>query len=171
MEWSLLKQSLGPFYIYIEIFISYLVLTGPFILLALTINALLAKLVKKQWVFSIAARYGHIRIIRYTVLPFLGLFTMTNPSCYEVGNQLEEKDKPAFYDASVSFCHPVTGLFPYSNSGELFFLIGSLYPVIKLNISIVQYGVLYFIAGLLVILIRGTVTEILTQRFLKKSTE
>ena len=169
MGLDMLKNSLGPFYVYIEIFLSYLILTGPFILIALTINAFLSKLVKRQWVLYLASKLGHYRIIRYMILPFVSLFSMTSPSCYEVGSKLKEEHKPAFYDSSVSFCHPVTGLFPYSNSGELFFLIGVLYPVIVLDMSLVQFGLTYFLIGMMVIMIRGTVTEILTRRILERS--
>jgi PTS system glucitol/sorbitol-specific IIC component len=169
LELSLIQNSLGPFYVYVEVFFTYLMLTGPFILLALTINAFLSKLVQRHWVFYIAERFGQFRVVRYMVLPFVSLFAMTNPSCYEVGSQLKEKHKPAFYDASVSFCHPITGLFPYSNSGEIFFLIGAIYPVIKLDLSLIQFGIIYFIVGLVVSMIRGIVTEILTEKFLRRA--
>ncbi len=167
MDLKLVQDNLGSMYKFIEIFLSYLVIVGPFILVALTINAFLSKMVKKQWIFHLAEKFGHIRLVRYTFLPFISLFAMTNPSCYEVGDKLKEKHKPAFYDAAVSFCHPITGLFPYSNSGELFFLIGALYPVIKLDLSLFQFGIAYFLIGLAVILIRGTVTEWLTKKMIR----
>src|SRR5690554_1129184 len=50
---------------------------------------------------------------RYTVFPFLAVFFLTNPMAYTFGKFLEEKYKPAFYDAAVSFVHPITGLFPH----------------------------------------------------------
>lgn len=167
MNLDLIKHNVGPMYTFIDIFLSYLIIIGPFILVALTINAFLSKWVKKQWIFQLASKFGHISLVRYILLPFISLFAMTNPSCYEVGNQLKEKDKPAFYDAAVSLCHPVTGLFPYSNSGELFFLIGALYPVIKLDISLFEFGITYFMIGLIIIFIRATVTEFLTKQFIK----
>lgn len=162
------ENSVGQFSVLIDIFVSYLVTTGPYLLVALTANALLSKVVKKQWLFIVAEKYGHLWLVRYTILPILGLFVMTNPSSYELGSQLKEDQKPAFYDASVSFCHPVTGFFPYSNSGELFFLIGALYPIVKLDISLWTFALIYFLAGIAVMWIRGTVTELLTKRYLKQ---
>ena len=35
--------------------------------------------------------------------------------CFTFGQFVEEKYKPAFYDAAVSFVHPVTGLFPHAS--------------------------------------------------------
>jgi PTS system glucitol/sorbitol-specific IIC component len=167
MQWELLEQPWGPLKPFIEVFLSYLIVTGPFILVALTINSLLAKCVKKEWVFALAKMLGHIRIFRYMLIPFVSLFALTNPSCYETGKFMKEEHKPSFYDASVSFCHPITGLFPYSNSGELFFFLGMLYPIIKLDLPLWQFGLGYLLAGFLIIFLRGTVTELLTERFLK----
>ncbi|MGO0916374.1 PTS glucitol/sorbitol transporter subunit IIC [Clostridioides difficile] len=40
--------------------------------------------------------------------------------CYTFGRFLKEEHKAGFYDAAVSFVHPITGLFPHANAGELF---------------------------------------------------
>jgi glucitol/sorbitol PTS system EIIC component len=162
------ENSIGQVSVLIDIFISYLVAVGPYLLVILTANAFLSKLIKKEWLFHLAEKYGHLWLIRYTLLPILGLFVMANPSCYELGDKLKEDQKPAFYDASVSFCHPVTGFFPYSNSGELFFLIGALYPIVKLELSLWTFALIYFLAGIAVMWIRGTVTELLTKKYLKQ---
>ncbi|EXX85361.1 PTS sorbitol transporter subunit IIC [Paenibacillus darwinianus] len=158
----------GPLKPFVDIFLSYLFTTGPYILVSLAIGSLLSKLVQKQWVFWIAEHFGQFRVVRYMLLPFLSLFALTNPACYEIGSALKERHKPAFYDAAVSFCHPVTGLFPFSNSGEIFFLIGALYPVIKLGIPVWQFAIAYFVIGLVVIMIKALMTEYLTQRFLNQ---
>ena len=82
-----------------------------------------------------------------------------NPMQYSFGRFVEEKYKPSFYDASVSFCHPITGLFPHANAGELFVFMGIAEGVKKVAGSYADLAVRYFIVGLIVILIRGIVTE------------
>ena len=58
------------------------------------------------------------------VLPALSVFFLTNPMCYTMGQFLPERYKPAFYDSQVSFVHPITGIFPHANAGELFVYLG-----------------------------------------------
>ena len=54
-----------------------------------------------------AARLAAGNILtRYTVLPVLAVFFLTNPMCYTFGTFLDERYKPAFYDSAVSFVHP-----------------------------------------------------------------
>mgnify|MGYP000996452956 CR=1 FL=1 len=79
--------------------------------------------------------------------------------CYSFGKFLEEKHKPAFYDAAVSFVHPITGLFPHANAGELFVYMGIAAGLQKLDLPLGDIAVRYFIVGVIVILIRGLLTE------------
>ena len=79
--------------------------------------------------------------------------------CYTFGRFVEEKYKPAYYDAAVSFVHPITGLFPHANAGELFVWLGIAEGVQKAGHSTAGLAVRYFIVGLIVILIRGLLTE------------
>ena len=78
---------------------------------------------------------------------------------YSFGRFLDEKYKPAFYDSSVSFMHAITGLFPHANAGELFVFMGIAEGVKKVAGSYSDLAVRYFIVGLIVITIRGIVTE------------
>lgn len=70
---------------------------------------------------------------RYTVLPVLSVFFLTNPMAYTFGSFLEEKHKPAFYDAAVSYVHPPLGLFPHINPGEYFVWGGVLVALLELE--------------------------------------
>ncbi len=79
--------------------------------------------------------------------------------CYSFGKFLDEKYKPAFYDSAVSFVHPVTGLFPHANSGELFVYMGIAAGLQTLGLPLGDIAVRYFIVGVIVILIRGLLTE------------
>jgi PTS system glucitol/sorbitol-specific IIC component len=101
-------------------------------------------------------------ITRYTIFPVLAMFFLTNPMAYSFGKFLEEKYKPAFYDAAVSFCHPITGLFPHANAGELFVWLGISSGITELGLSVSGLAVRYFLVGVVVILIRGIVTEKIT---------
>ncbi len=101
-------------------------------------------------------------ITRYTIFPVLAMFFLTNPMAYSFGKFLEEKYKPAFYDAAVSFAHPITGLFPHGNPGELFVWLGISSGITELGLSVAGLAVRYFIVGVVVILIRGIVTEKIT---------
>lgn len=102
--------------------------------------------------------------VRYIALPIVAVFFLTNPMAYTMGRFLPEKLKPAFYDSAVSFVHPPLGLFPHVNPGELFVWAG-----IALGVT-TGYGaattarlaVAYLITGLVVIFIRGIVTEHIT---------
>ena len=89
----------------------------------------------------------------------MALLFLGNPSCYTFGRFVEEKYKPAYYDACVSFVHPITGLFPHANAGELFVYMGIATGIQQLGLATGTLAVRYFIVGVIVILIRGILTE------------
>ena len=106
--------------------------------------------------------------IRYLVLPFLSVFFLTNPMAYTMGRFLPESRKPAFYDSAVSFVHPITGLFPHANPAELFVYLGIANGVRTLGLPLGDLAVRFFYVGLIVIFIRGVVTEIITNIMLSR---
>src|SRR3954451_21927683 len=107
-------------------------------------------------------------ITRYTIMPILAVLVLTNPMCYTFGRFLRERYKPAFYDSAVSFVHPVTTFFPYANAGELFVWLGVSAGVAKLGLSTVPLAIRYFLVGVVVILIRGVVTERITAYLIRR---
>lgn len=110
----------------------------------------------------IAGRDGLIYLpLRYLVLPVVSVFLLTNPMCYTMGRFLPERRKAAFYDSSVSFVHPILGLFPHANPGELFVYAGIAAGITKLGLPIGDLAIRYFYVGLIVIFIRGIVTDII----------
>lgn len=133
------------------------------IVLLTAVNALIA-LIGEERVTKVARFTTKNIILRYTVFPVLSVFFLTNPMCYTFGQFLPEKQKPAFYDAAVSFVHPILGLFPHANAGELFVWVGISSGITTLGLSISPLAIRYFLVGLIVILIRGIVTEIITRR-------
>jgi glucitol/sorbitol PTS system EIIC component len=108
--------------------------------------------------------------VRYLVLPVLAVFFFTNPMAYTVGRFLPERYKPAFYDSAVSFVHPITGLFPHANSGELFVYLGIAAGITTLGLGLGDLAIRYLLVGMVVILIRGLVTEFITARMMSRRT-
>lgn len=117
------------------------------------------KLIGEEKVENFASKITGNFICRYLVLPFLAVFCLANPMCYSFGRFVDEKYKPAYYDATVSFVHPVTGLFPHANAGELFVFMGIADGISKLGYSTTPLAMRYIIVGMIVMLIRGVVTE------------
>ena len=111
---------------------------------------------------------GRYMITRYSIMPVLAMLLLTNPMAYTFGRFLRERHKPAFYDSAVSFCHPVTTFFPYANAGELFVWLGVANGVTQLGQSVVPLAVRYFAVGVVVIVIRGVVTELITSYLIKR---
>jgi PTS system glucitol/sorbitol-specific IIC component len=106
--------------------------------------------------------------VRYLVLPVLSVFFLTNPMAYTMGRFLPERYKPAFYDSAVSFVHPITGIFPHANAGELFVYLGIAAGITTLGLSTGDLAVRYLLVGMVVILMRGIVTEIITARMMAR---
>lgn len=149
-----------------EVFVGLTTGIIPLLIILLTfVNALIALIgadrIDKvgEW----AARDGLIYYpVRYILLPFLSCFFLTNPMAYTMGRFLPEKYKPAFYDAAVSYVHPPTGIFPHINPGELFVWLGIAAGIEAQGLSVVPLAVRYLLVGLVVIFIRGIVTERIT---------
>lgn len=115
-----------------------------------------------QW----SARWA---ITRYTIMPIIAVILLTNPMCYSFGIYLPERQKPAFYDAAVSFVHPVTAFFPHANAGEIFVWAGVAAGVLKADKgSYALLALLYFATGIVVIFIRGVVTEWITRLLIRR---
>jgi len=106
--------------------------------------------------------------VRYIVLPFVAVFVLTNPMAYTMGRFLPERFKPAFYDSAVSFVHPILGIFPHANPGELFVYVGIATGIQQLGYGLGDLAVRYLLVGLVVIFIRGIVTERITARMMNR---
>lgn len=108
---------------------------------------------------------------RYLLLPIVAVFVLTNPMAYTMGRFLPERYKPAFYDSAVSFVHPPLGILPHVNPGELFVWAGIANGVQSAYgaTAMADLAVRYLLTGLVVILIRGIVTERITAAMWKRS--
>lgn len=137
------------------------------IVLITGVNALIA-IIGPEKVDGFMKAISKNRVLRYMVMAPLSMFILCNPMAYTFGRFLEEKYKPAFYDAAVSFCHPITGLFPHANAGELFVYLGIANGITALGLELGPLALRYFLVGLVVILIRGLLTERITLMMMKR---
>lgn len=131
----------------------------PMVVCLMTFVNSIIKLVGTEKVEAFAKKITKFAVLRYTLLPLMAVFFLGNPMCYTFGRFCDEKYKPAYYDAAVSFVHPITGLFPHANAGELFVWLGIAQGLQQAGLSTGGLAVRYFIVGLIVILIRGLLTE------------
>ena len=131
----------------------------PMVVCLMTFVNSIIKLVGTERVESFAKKITKYAVLRYTLLPLMAVFFLGNPMCYTFGRFVEEKYKPAYYDAAVSFVHPITGLFPHANAGELFVFLGIATGLQEAGYNTGALAVRYFIVGLIVILLRGLLTE------------
>ena len=131
----------------------------PMVVCLMTAVNSVIKLIGEERVTRFAQKATGNVFGRYLVLPVLAVMFLGNPMCYTFGRFVEDKYKPAYYDAAVSFVHPITGLFPHANPGELFVYMGIAAGITTLGLNLGALAVRYFIVGLIVIFIRGIVTE------------
>ena len=137
------------------------------IILLTLINAIIA-LIGEERVMNFAKKITKYRILRYTLLPFMALFFLPNPMCYTMARFVEEKDKAACIDGMFTFAHPMLGLFPHANPGELFVWSGIAAGITTLGASITPLAVRAILVAFIVAFIRGNLTEFITVKLLKK---
>ncbi|HOA76413.1 MAG: glucitol/sorbitol system component [Synergistaceae bacterium] len=151
-----------------ETFVGLLTGIVPTLVCLMTAVNALVKFVGEDRVNRWGESASRVAPLRYTVMPVMAVFFLTNPMAYTFGRFLPEKYKPAFYDAAVSFVHPILGLFPHANPAELFVYMGIAQGIQQLGLPVGELAIRYFIVGVIVILIRGMVTERLTLRMAKQ---
>ncbi len=144
-------------------FVGLVVGIVPLLIVLMTfVNALIAMIgpEKIDKLGETAAKEGILYYpLRYMIFPFLAVFFLTNPMAYTMGRFLPEKYKPAFYDSAVSMVHPPLGIFPHVNPGEYFVWGGIAAGITDAGYPIGDLAIRYLLVGLVVILIRGIVTE------------
>lgn len=141
----------------------------PLLMVMLTFMYALTTWIGEERVTNAVRWAGRFTVTRYTIMPVLAVLLLTNPMAYTFGRFLPERYKPAFYDSAVSFVHPVTSLFPHANAGEIFVWAGVSAGV--LQVAPEKYAtlaILYFLVGIVVILIRGIATQWMTNLLIKR---
>ncbi|EIO9131896.1 PTS glucitol/sorbitol transporter subunit IIC [Listeria monocytogenes] len=149
-------------------FVSFITGIVPLLIVLLTFTYSIIAFIGEERVNRAIQFSAKNMILRYTLMPVLSVLMLTNPMAYTFGRFVKEHQKPAFYDSVVSFLHPVTGLFPYANAGELFVYLGIANGVVEAGYSMSSLAVRYFLAGLVVILMRGVITETITKFLMRK---
>lgn len=146
-------------------------LTGivPLLMVMLTAMYAITTWIGEERVTHAIQWAGQWSLTRYTIMPFLAMLLLTNPMAYTFGRFLPERYKPAFYDSAVSFCHPITALFPHANAGEIFVWAGVSAGVQQAAPDkYATLAILYFLVGLVVILMRGVATQWMTAVLIKR---
>lgn len=150
-----------------ETFVGMLTGIVPTLICLITAVNAIIKFVGEERIHNFAQKCTKNIVLRYTVFPVLAVFFLTNPMAYTFGKFLPEYQKPAFYDSAVSFVHPVTGIFPHANAAELFVYMGIAQGITTLGLPLGPLAIRFFIVGIIVILIRGIVTEKITISMMK----
>ncbi len=154
---------IGLFQAGAETFVGFVTGIIPLLIVLLTFFYALTNIIGQDRVHRAAHFAAGNIFTRYTLLPVLAVLFLTNPMAYTFGTFLDEKYKPAFYDSAVSFVHPPLGLFPHVNAAELFVWLGVAEGIRRLGLPLGDLAVRYLIVGLIVILIRGLLTQYITQ--------
>ena len=163
------KYFIGIFQKGGEVFMGFVTGIIPTLVVLMTAFYAVTGLIGEDRVHGLARWAGKTALTRYTLLPLISVFFLTNPMAYTFGSFLEEKHKPAFYDSAVSYVHPPLGLFPHVNPGEYFVWGGVLVALLELEKNgkvpagyHIQMALWYAIVGMVVILLKGILTERLT---------
>lgn len=152
-----------------KVFMDWIMYLIPVIICLMTAINCITKLIGEERVERITKKATNNVITRYTIVPVLAILFLGNPMCYSFGRFLEERYKPAYYDSCVSFLHPVTGLFPHANGAELFVFMGIAAGLAQQNLSTTPLAVRYLITGVIVIFMRGIITERIYIRMLSRT--
>lgn len=131
----------------------------PTLVVLMTLINFVVRLIGQERVERAAAKLTGNIVARYMLLPLLAVFVLTNPLATAMGRFLKERHKPGYIDATESFFHPPLGLFPHINPAEIFVFMGIAVGLQTLGLSLAPMAVRAFLAGLVIILIRGFVTE------------
>jgi glucitol/sorbitol PTS system EIIC component len=144
----------------------------PLLIVLLTVFNAVVRLIGPEKIDALGEMAGRPGLqyypLRYLVLPVLSVFFLTNPMAYTMGRFLPEKYKPAFYDAAVSYVHPPLGIFPHVNPGEYFVWAGIAFGLRDAGFNLSDLAIRYLLVGLVVIFIRGIVTERITAQMMAR---
>lgn len=141
----------------------------PTLACLMTFVLAIVKLIGEERIEKLALKGSKNVIMRYTILPMISYFVFTNPMNFALGRFLPEKYKGSFFDACCTVVHPMTGLFPHVNSGELFIWLGISSGITKLGLGTTGLAVRFLLIGIVLAFIRGVLTEKIWMIYAKKN--
>ncbi len=137
----------------------------PWIIIMITFMNILFKLIGLDRIERLVQLCNKFVLTRWILSPVIPMVFSGNPMTYPYARFLPEKQKVEFFDPAISFCHPVTGLFPHANPGEIFVWLGIASGVfIAEGQNIAALGglaVIYFLMGMVMVLLRSVTTHII----------
>ena len=146
-----------------NVFANIVIAVIPIMVVLMTAFNALIRLIGPEKIDKLGEKAGRSGIwyypLRYMIYPTLSVFFLGNPMALGPGKFLPEKYKPAFNDTIATMVHPPLGLFPHVNPGEYFVWGGIAAGIIALNLPLGDLAIRYLLVGMVVALVRGTVSE------------
>lgn len=141
----------------------------PWIIIMMAFMHILFKLIGLDRIEAFTKVLAKNPVTRWILMPVVCMMFSGNPMTYPYARFLPQNQRVAFFDAGISFCHPVTGLFPHANPGEVFVWLGIASGVFYYE-SLAGAGgievlgglaVKYFLLGVVMCLLRSVTTQII----------
>jgi PTS system glucitol/sorbitol-specific IIC component len=146
-----------------NVFLGWMKTIVPLVLmLIVAMNAIIALIGEKR-INKFARVCVKSPLLRYMVLPALGVFLLCNPASLSLGRFFPEYYKPGYVASAMEFNHTNMGLFPHVNPGELFIFLGIANGIKTLGYSTTDLAIRYFLLGLVLNLLSGWVTDLMVK--------
>ncbi len=149
----------------------------PWIIIMIAFMHILFKLIGLDRIERFTQVLSKNVVTRYLLMPVVCMMFSGNPMTYPYARFLPQNQRVAFFDAGISFCHPVTGLFPHANPGEIFVWLGIASGVFYYETTMGAgtgievlggLAVKYFLLGMVMCVLRSTTTQLIYNAKYKK---
>lgn len=142
-----------------ETFLSLVGGIVPMVLVLLTVFNAISALIGAERLEKFSRFLAKNRVLSYTVLPFVSWFFLCNPMVYSAAKFLPQRQRASFIDVVATTNGPMLSIFPHVNPAELFIWLGIAQGVEALGLPISGLAIRFFIAGWVLALLRGFITE------------
>jgi PTS system glucitol/sorbitol-specific IIC component len=142
-----------------QTFIDLVVGIVPMVMLLLMVFNAIAALIGPEKLEKFSIFLARNRVLSYTILSFIAWFFLCNPMVYSAAKFLPQRQRASFIDVCATVNGPMLSLFPHVNPAELFIWMGIAQGVTALGLPVSGLAVRFFIAGWVLALIRGLITE------------
>lgn len=131
----------------------------PMVLILLMVFNAISSMIGQERLEKFSAFLSRNRILSYTILPFISWFFLCNPMVYSAAKFLPQRQRASFIDVCATTNGPMLALFPHVNPAELFIWMGIAQGVEQLGLGINGLALRFFLAGWVLAVIRGYITE------------